>query len=556
MQKFFIYLNTIRYLKPVQIRYRIYYALRKKIRKITGYKVKEKAFNGKITKVKLYPGIINPVSYLGNYEFEFLNQKHGFKEKINWDFDGFGKLWTYNLNYFEFLHQEKLDKSEGLDLIYDFITNFDKNNIGKEPFPTSLRIINWIKFLVQNDIEDQKIIDNLYNQAYILYDNIEYHLMGNHLLENAFSLLYAGIYFDDSKLISKGEEILLIQLEEQILDDGAHFELSPMYHQLMFYRLLDVLNLVFNSKYQNQNILDLMIQKAGLMYSWLENITFLNGDIPLFNDSSPGIAPSTAELLNYAKRLNVVKKAKQLGESGFRKFKSGRFELIIDIGKIGPDYIPGHGHNDMFSFVLYIDNKPIIVDTGTTVYGGNSERRYLERSTASHNTVQVEDYEQAEIWDDFRIARRSYPKIVFEGKNKLIVEYIHFSKKYKHRRKFTIGENKIEIEDTINRVNFIFSYSGLGSPLGVRGKLWKKRKNEIQTISSNQKSVTFFHFDDKINSVLIGNRIDFEYGVIEFTKGDAQIDDYYLSKGFNKKAKSKKILVVFQEYLKTFVHIY
>ena len=520
MKKLFLYLNTIRYLKSVQIHYRIYYALRKKIRGITGYKIKEKTFNGKITKAKLYPEIVNPLSYLGNNEFEFLNKKHGFNRKINWDFDGFGKLWTYNLNYFEFLHQDKFEKEEGVNLIYNFINSFGNNNTGKEPFPTSLRIINWIKFLLQNNIEDQKIIDNLFTQAYILYDNIEYHLMGNHLLENGFSLLYAGIYFDDSKLISKGEEILLVQLEEQILDDGAHFELSPMYHQLMFYRLLDVLNLALNSKYQNQNILDLLRQKAGMMYSWLENITFSNGDIPLFNDSSSGIAPSSKTLFDYAKKLNISKIEKKLGESGYRIFKSGRFELIIDTGKIGPDYIPGHGHNDMFGFVLYMDNKPVIVDTGTTVYGEISERRYLERSTASHNTVQVEDYEQAEIWSDFRVARRSYPKMVLEEENKLIVEYLHFSKKYKHRRKFTIEENKIEIEDTI---------------------------------SPNLKSVAYFHFDDKINPVLTGNKINFEYGTIEFTDGEVQIADYYLSKGFNKRAESKKAIVSFETLLKTII---
>ncbi len=29
-------------------------------------------------------------------------------------------------------------------------------------------------------------------------------------------------------------------------------------------------------------------------------------------------------------------------------------------------------------------------------------------------------------------------------------------------------------------VYFIFSHCGLGSPLGVRGKVWKKRKNEMR----------------------------------------------------------------------------
>ena len=34
------------------------------------------------------------------------------------------------------------------------------------------------------------------------------------------------------------------------------------------------------------------------------------------------------------------------------------------LGKIGPDYILGHAHNDIFSFILYVDNEPFIIDRG------------------------------------------------------------------------------------------------------------------------------------------------------------------------------------------------
>ena len=58
----------------------------------------------------------------------------------------------------------------------------------------------------------------------------------------------------------------------------------------------------------------------------------------------------------------------------------------MDIGKIGPDYQPGHAHADTFTFCLYFKNTPIVVDTGTSTYN-IGKRRDKERSTMVHNTV-------------------------------------------------------------------------------------------------------------------------------------------------------------------------
>ena len=45
-------------------------------------------------------------------------------------------------------------------------------------------------------------------------------------------------------LYSKAKNIIEEELEEQILTDGAHFELSPMYHQIILDRVLDCIFLV------------------------------------------------------------------------------------------------------------------------------------------------------------------------------------------------------------------------------------------------------------------------------------------------------------------------
>ena len=73
---------------------------------------------------------------------------------------------------------------------------------------------------------------------------MEYHILGNHLLENGYALLFGAYYFGDKKLYEKAYQIVSEELEEQILEDGAHFELSPMYHQILLNRLLDCIYLV------------------------------------------------------------------------------------------------------------------------------------------------------------------------------------------------------------------------------------------------------------------------------------------------------------------------
>jgi uncharacterized heparinase superfamily protein len=81
----------------------------------------------------------------------------------------------------------------------------------------------------------------------------------------------------------------------------------------------------------------------------------------------------TAELYVYADRLGAVETVLPLKECGYRKIERGRYEMVVDVGNIGPDYIPGHAHSDTFSFVLYRDGKRFIVDTGASTYEVNSQ---------------------------------------------------------------------------------------------------------------------------------------------------------------------------------------
>ncbi len=521
MQKFIRLFHTVKYLKPIQIYYRFYYFTRTRWRKLSGFR-SPLALSSHSRVLMLQPSI---ASYVSRDEdaFTFLNLSYTFENSIDWNCIAYGKLWTYNLNYFDFLHQPGMNREDGLSLIYDFIEKMDSHKDALEPFPISLRGMNWIKFLLLQKIRDQKIDENLYAQYTILMDNLEYHLLGNHLLENGFSLLFGAYYFHDGRLYAKAKEILTTELEEQVLDDGAHFELTPMYHQIMLYRVLDCINLVKNNDYQQQELLSFLEEKADMMLGWLNVMTYENGDIPLLNDSAYGIAPTTKQLNHYTLSLgvNISDLNIELKESGYRKYHSDRYECVIDIGHIGPEYIPGHAHADTFNFELYIDGNPFIVDTGLSTYEANI-RRMTERGTASHNTVEVSETDSSEVWGGFRVANRAYVTKLEENGSRVTASHDGYFKKIGiiHTREWQFDETQIIIKDSLNK---------------------------------KAKAVARVHFHPDVTEELIKKHITISQQPV--TSHELRIMNYQYAPEFNKLVDAKVLEIEFDKELEIQVQI-
>lgn len=515
-------INTIKYLKPLQVYYRLYYFVKSKIFKRYVAQKPVPVFGSIVWEKKLN----YPVSYLNNNKsFTFLNITHQFYDQIDWNCNDYGKLWTYNLNYFDFLNQQGMSKEIGIDLIIDYIKNDRALKDGKEPYPISLRGINWVKFLSDNQVKDKLINDTLYIHYSILFKNLEYHLLGNHLLENAFSLLFGSYYFQNEKLYTKAKNLLISQLNEQILKDGAHFELSPMYHQIILSRLLDCIHLIkLNNEWKKDFLKSFLEQKASLMISWLKNITYKSGNIPMVNDATFNVAPNSKNIFSYAKYLGISEKKIPLSDSGYRIINNDKYELFIDVGNIGPDYQPGHAHSDTFNFELMKEGVPIIVDTGTSTYEKNAKRQE-ERATSSHNTVKIGDKEQTQVWGGFRVAKRAKITYLTEKPNHIKASHDgYLSDGYNHTRSFLWGEKYLVLIDKINR-------------------------------STSNTAKAYFHLHSSLTKPLVdGNNIILEsLGVsIEFERASTiYVEEYQLSDGFNKTKSAYKIVVKFDQTLKT-----
>ena len=506
-------LNTVKYLKPKQIFYRVYYFLRNRFTNKSYSKV---SFD--VQNIHWENTISSPISFQEKSTFKFLNIEHRF-DVINWNYGAFGKLWTYNLNYFDFLQQKGISKNLGLFLIYDYIKSKDLLKDGMEPYPISLRGMNWIKFISIHKIGDPDIDSFLYNNYLQLLDNLEYHISGNHLLENGFSLLFAAHYFGDNKFYKVAENIIQKELEEQILADGAHFERSPMYHQIMLYRLLDCIQLVeSNAQFNSESLLMFLRSKAADMLSFMEEICFDNGDFPQFNDAAYGIVPVKTELMSYAGSLGIQNKKIPLVSSGYRKNRVGDIEIIANIGEIGPSYQPGHAHADTFSFCLNYQGKPIIVDTGTSTYN-IGKRRNLERSTLSHNTVAYDGENSSEVWDGFRVADRARVSILEESDNCLFVSHDGYRKsKVFHKRKFDFTTLSVTVSDKLEG-----------------------------NVKKDSDSSLHFHPDVQIDFMENGLTLNNELRLTWEGLDKVSLEDYLYAPEFNRLVNAKKFLGKFRK---------
>lgn len=386
---------------------------------------------------------------------------------VGWDNPSQSKLWRYNLHYFDCLNQLELENEE-VQLQNNLISKWIRENpygkgTGWEPYPTSLRIINWIKWHFKTNSLSAEAKLSLWNQVTWLAGRPEFHLLGNHLFINAKALLFACVIFgldEHSAIYRKALNILKKELSEQFLNDGAHFELSPMYHALAMEDLLDLyqLNKSMPSSFPSQEIQE----KFHSGMNWLHHMSYSSGELAHFNDCANDIAPTLNELkelgqkvgLNWA--LNSDSKFNYFKDSGFVVFKNETIHLIADIGDIGPDYLPGHAHADSLSFELAIKGQRIIVNSGTGEYGLSHER-LRQRSTSAHSTIELDGKSSSEVWSGFRVAQRArITKVeICEDDNRIEFAAVHngytrIASKPNHKRQWIVNDDSLEIIDEVS----------------------------------------------------------------------------------------------------------
>jgi len=448
-----LYFRTAKYLRLIQVINRLIRHFRKIENSTAKKTIRTRACGG------FSNFIARTHSILGHGGFVFLNEERTLRSSTDWNNKTIAKLWLYNLHYHDGLNCPETSSDESRSLIDRWI---NENPVGPgngwEPYPLSLRIVNWTKWLLDGNEPVEGMLESLASQTHSLRQQLEYHLLGNHLFANAKALVFAGCFFEGStadKWLQKGLKILRKEILEQFLDDGAHFELSTTYHATLTEDLLDVINVL---QAYNQSVPEEWTRVAVKAVAWQQAMTQLDGVPPLFNDAAYGISPSLVEVEAYASRVGLkvaklwTERLTNLPSSGYFRYEGDDYSFFGDAGQIGPDYIPGHAHCDMLNFALFAHGQAVIVDTGISTYEV-CDRRYHERSTAAHNTVQVGTVEQSEMWCAFRVARRA--KIIQRDvhKNSVMTAYRNYNGMYVHRRTFDFGQQQVLLTDSVECKN-------------------------------------------------------------------------------------------------------
>ena len=416
------YWHTLRYLKPEQFTGR----LRRRLRRLDVQP--PAALQWRPPAAWCKEPLWRTAGWLGGDRFRLLGTERELPADRPWNDPQATRLWLYNLHYFEWLDtrdvDERLDEAAGLRWMQRWIAqNPAPAGVGWEPYVLSLRWINWARwFCARGKAPPRDIVDSLVLQAHLLSQQMETHLLGNHLFENAKTLLFAGCLMrgaEADRWWTQGARWMDRELGEQILADGACFELSPMYHAIVMAGLLDLLALQAAVPDRPWATAGLSAERlCGLVVSmrrWLELLTHPDGDIAFFNDSAFDNAPRLADLDEFVRRLGLPppeavpdERLTLMRSSGFARADRNGLSLIARLGQIGPDYLPGHAHADSLSFEMSLDGQRVFVNSGTSTYEAGPERM-RQRGTPAHNTVCVDDADSSEVWGGFRVARRARP---------------------------------------------------------------------------------------------------------------------------------------------------
>jgi uncharacterized heparinase superfamily protein len=354
------------------------------------------------------PGRAQDPAALAAGRFTFVNRSEDLGWPPRWNDPALPRLWLYNLHYFEYLGS--LPYEAGRALILDWIARHPlaRGNAGWEPYPTSLRLVEWCAWLfaahrAQAEADHalrERVWPSIWCQTEWLRRHLETHLRANHLLENAAALAVVGACFGGpgESWLAQGLAWLDRELPEQMLRDGLHFERSPMYHA----RVVHVLDTLAATR--APELVRRVEPPLRAARTALAQLCHPDGEIALLNDSAFGIAPPPGE-------LDAPEGAFALRDAGYYGARSTGHYLVCDAAPIGPDYNPGHAHGDLLSFELSLAGRRVVVDAGVHGYDGDPLRAWC-RSTRAHNTVEVDGEDQCEFWGTFRVARRARPRDV------------------------------------------------------------------------------------------------------------------------------------------------
>ena len=319
-----------------------------------------------------------------------------------------------------------------------------------------IRAISWLWTIFPllpsrsfDDASAQRIGDSLFAQLEHVHRYTSLFSSPNtHLIGEAAALFIAGLVFQDrtrpAVWFRRAAALLTEAAEKQVLDDGVYGELSSCYHcyALDFYLQATVL-----AEQNGFHFPEPVPHKMRGMLQFLMHLTRPDGTLPSLGDDDGGRALAL-DKRDYRSFQDGLCLGAILYRRGDFKHQAGAFceealwmlgtdawevyrnlesrepaesqayyasagyvvqrsgwgpldsHLVFDCGGLGM-LTGAHAHADALSVTLFSRGRELLVDPGTFVYNCAPEWRNYFRSTPAHNTVTIDELDQAEQGGSF-----------------------------------------------------------------------------------------------------------------------------------------------------------
>jgi uncharacterized heparinase superfamily protein len=322
------------------------------------------------------------------------------------------------------------------------------------PYPAALRAWSFCgiyRALASGSPIESRFRAELAAHAGFLRRNLETDVGGNHFIKNLKALAGLAVFFADDVLLARVLSRLRRQLAVQVLPDGGHYERAPAYHCQVLSDLIDIACLLRAAGRDDPAGLRDAIEA---MRRWLGAVLTPAGDVPLLNDGFPVGRKLLAQMAPIPPPRGPLQ---ILPDTGLARLAAGGWDVLADIGPPCPRELPAHAHADTLSCLVHVDSEPLLIDTGTSTYAPGKARE-RERSTAAHNTLEVDGRDSTEVWGAFRAGRRARVRGVSAGVDAdagmVTLEAAHdgyrgLRGRPLHHRRWKLCARELRIDDTV-----------------------------------------------------------------------------------------------------------
>jgi uncharacterized heparinase superfamily protein len=379
--------------------------------------------------------------------------------RFDWEMPAEPLLWRFHLYYWDWAwaiaaQQKRPQAQADFAVLWESWCAAVRSGHGPawHPYPAALRAWSFCgihRHLVAGSPVEPAFLAELARHASFLRHSLELDVGGNHLVKNLKAITGLAVFFADDALLGRTLRRLSRQVDVQLLPDGGHYERAPAYHCQVLGDLIDLVGLL---RAAGRPEPDWLTEAIGGMRRWLGAVLTPQGDVPLFNDGFP---VSRRMLTLLAPERAPDGTLCVLPATGLARAVAGGWHLLADIGLPCPRDLPAHAHADTLSCIVFADRQPLLIDTGTSSYAAGAVRGH-ERSTAAHNTVEVDGHDSTEVWGAFRAGRRARVRGVLAAAAETVTleaahdGYRHLPGRPRHHRRWSLTARTLLVDDTVS----------------------------------------------------------------------------------------------------------